>query len=63
VRNLVRGAQFKRDIKLSVKRCKDMAKLRELLLLLVEGKQLPPRYRDHPLTGEWNHHRDCHYGT
>jgi mRNA interferase YafQ len=60
VRNLVRGTQFKRDVKLAVKRGKDMAKLRDLLLLLVEGKPLPPRYQDHPLSGEWKHHRDCH---
>ena len=60
MRNLVRGTQFKHDVKLAVKRGKDMGKLRDLLLLLVEGKRLPPRYQDHPLSGEWKHHRDCH---
>ena len=60
MRNLVRGTQFKRDVKLAVKRGKDMAKLRELLLLLVEGKPLPLRYQDHPLSGEWKLHRECH---
>ena len=60
MRNLVRGAQFKRDVKLAEKRGKDMAKLRELLLLLVEGKPLPPRYKDHPLSGNWKHHRESH---
>jgi mRNA interferase YafQ len=60
VRSLVRGAQFKRDVKLAVKRGKDMAKLRELLVLLVEGNPLPPRCSDHPLSGNWKHHRDCH---
>jgi mRNA interferase YafQ len=29
-------------------------------LLLAEGSALPLRYKDHPLTGEWKHHRDCH---
>jgi mRNA interferase YafQ len=60
VRNIVRGSQFKRDVKLAVKRGKDMAKLRELLLLLIEGNPLPPRYKDHPLSGDWKHYRDSH---
>ncbi|MEI9976945.1 MAG: type II toxin-antitoxin system YafQ family toxin [Ignavibacteriota bacterium] len=34
-----------------------MAKLRDLILLLIEGNPLPPRYRDHPLGGEWKHFR------
>lgn len=60
MRTLISGAQFRRDVKLAQKRGKDMAKLREIVLLLVEGKPLPPRYRDHALGGEWSHHRDCH---
>jgi len=60
VRNIVRGSQFKRDVKLAVKRGKDMAKLRELLLLLIEGNPLPPSYKNHPLSGDWKHYRDSH---
>jgi len=60
VRNLIRGAQFKRDVKLAERRGKDLAKLRELILLLVEGDPLPSRYKDHSLSGNWKHHRDCH---
>jgi mRNA interferase YafQ len=37
-----------------------MAKLRELILLLSEGASLPPRYKDHPLRGNWQDYRDCH---
>ena len=37
-----------------------MSRLRELILLLVEQKALPARYRDHPLSGNWKHHRDSH---
>ena len=37
-----------------------MAKLREVILLRIEGSPLPPRYKDHPLGGEWKHFRDCH---
>ncbi len=63
MRNPVRGAQFKRDVKLAIKRGKDMAKLRNLLTLLIEGGPLPPRCKDHPLSGNWKHYRDCHIET
>jgi mRNA interferase YafQ len=60
VRNLVRGKQFRRDVKLAQKRGKDMARLREVLSLLIEGSPLPPRCKDHSLSGDWKHFRDCH---
>ncbi len=60
MRNPVIGAQFRRDVNLAQKRGKDMAKLRETILLLIEGSPLPRRYWVHPLGGEWNHFRDCH---
>jgi len=60
MREIVRSAQFKRDVKLAKKRGKDMAKLQEIILLLVEETPLPPRYKDHPLGGEWKHYRDSH---
>jgi mRNA interferase YafQ len=37
-----------------------MAKLREAILLLIEGNPLPHRYKDHPRGGDWKHFRDCH---
>ena len=49
MRNPVEAVQFQRDVKLALKRGKDMAKLREELLLLIEGRPLPPRCKDHPL--------------
>lgn len=60
MREVIRTNQFKRDVKLAERRGKDMGKLRELILLLVEDKPLPPRVRDHALGGDWKHHRDCH---
>ena len=60
MRTPIGGAQFRRDVKLAQKRGKDMAKLREVILLLVEGKPLPARYKDHPLGGEWTHRRGIH---
>jgi mRNA interferase YafQ len=63
VRNLARGTQFRRDVKLAQKRGKEMVKLREVILLLMEGRPLPPRFKDHPLSGDWKHYRDCHIET
>lgn len=60
MREIVRVTQFKRDVKLAERRGKDMAKLRELIVLLAEGGPLPPRYRDHALGGDWKNFRDCH---
>jgi mRNA interferase YafQ len=60
LRTPVLGTQFQRDVKLAQKRAKDMTKLLDVVLLLIEGRPLPPRYKDHPLAGEWSHHRDCH---
>lgn len=37
-----------------------MAKLRQVLLLLLDGEPLPERYKDHPLRGNWNAYRDLH---
>ena len=34
--------------------------LTRILDLLVADAALPARYRDHPLTGDWHDHRDCH---
>ncbi len=59
-RKAITGAQFRRDVKLARRRGKDMSKLRELISLLAERSPIPPRYKDHPLRGEWKHYRDCH---
>jgi mRNA interferase YafQ len=60
VREIVRSTQFKRDVKLAEKRGKDMAKLRDLILLLAEGTPVPSSYKDHPLSGDWKRYRDSH---
>jgi len=60
LRNLISGAQFRRDVKLAEKRGKDMAKLREVIRLLAEGQPQPSRCRDHSLGGDWKSYRNCH---
>ena len=60
MRNPVRSSQFKRDVKKAEKRGKQMGKLRDMLLLLINGQPLPEAYRDHPLKGSWKGHRGAH---
>lgn len=54
------SSQMKRDVRQAQKRGKDMAKLKVLLSLLIEGKLLPAIYLDHPLKGGWRGFRDAH---
>jgi mRNA interferase YafQ len=60
MRDAIRTSQFKRDVKVAEKRGKDMAKLRQALVLLIEERALPERYKDHSLGGNWKGHRDLH---
>jgi mRNA interferase YafQ len=36
------------------------AELLETVKMLAKDEPLPRRYFDHPLSGEWSDHRDCH---
>jgi mRNA interferase YafQ len=54
------SGQFKRDVKQSQKRGKNMEKLKTLLGLLIEGEPLPAIYVDHPLKGGFKGYRDAH---
>ena len=57
---LTQTSQFKKDIKRQQKRGKDLQKLKEVIGLLVAQESLPPKSRDHALTGDGNGSRDCH---
>ena len=54
------SGQFKRDVKQSQNRRKDIGKLKVLLSLLIEGTPLPAAYLDHPLMGGWKGFQDAH---
>jgi mRNA interferase YafQ len=60
LREVVRSTAFRKDVKRAQKRGKDMARLRTVILLLIEDAPLEPRHRDHPLKGEWLGYRDLH---
>lgn len=53
--------QFKKDIKRIEKSGRhDIDKLKTVIGLLIEGKQLDPKYREHNLTGDFQDRRECH---
>ena len=52
--------QFKKDYKRVKKQKKDLVRIKTVIELLSAGQTLDPSYLDHPLTGNWNIHRDCH---
>jgi mRNA interferase YafQ len=40
-----------------------MNRLKEAMTwLMLNNGPLPPEWLDHPLTGEWGGHRECHIG-
>ena len=63
MRTIKRTSRFKKDYKRET-RGKHRATLDPDLLtvvsLLAADAPLPQNLRDHPLTGEWADHRDCH---
>lgn len=40
----------------------DMNRLKEVMMMLVEGKSLGPEWKDHQLSGELDGYRECHIG-
>lgn len=53
-------SQFKKDYKLAMKRGLKISLLKEIIADLANGNPLPDKNRDHPLTGNWVGHRECH---
>ncbi len=51
---------FERDAKKMKRRNKDLSKLKEVLEILVSGKNLPSKYRNHKLTGNYRGYWECH---
>jgi len=60
-KELRRTTRFKKDYKREKKTHGDLDDLlKPVLQLLLEGKVLPEKMKDHPLSGDWKDHRDCH---
>lgn len=52
--------QFKKDYKRIKRQKKTPAKLETVIKLLLSEQPLDSTYCDHPLSGNWKNHRDCH---
>ena len=57
---LIYTTQFKKDFKKIVKQQKKLSKLTDVIEKLLNHKKLGQKYKDHPLSGKFNNHRDCH---
>ncbi len=51
---------FKRDYKKIIKRGYDATLLENVVDILLKGKSLPEKNKDHALTGNWKGYRECH---
>lgn len=57
---VIQSSKFRKDYELLLKQGKDMSLLEEVIDLLIEEKQLPRKYKDHPLSRNWKGCRECH---
>jgi mRNA interferase YafQ len=63
MRTIERTGRFKRDYKREKKgrHAKTISgDLQIALAYLIADRHLPQRFTDHPLSGNWSDHRDCH---
>ncbi|MGC2310684.1 MAG: type II toxin-antitoxin system YafQ family toxin [Candidatus Babeliaceae bacterium] len=58
--NAIYENNFKKDIERAKKRGKNMEKLSTILIMLIEEKPLPARYRNHKLQGDYKNYWECH---
>lgn len=57
---IVFSNQFKKDYKLAKKRGLKLDKLTKIINLLAEEKELPKKYKDHNLSGNYKDFKECH---
>ncbi len=60
MRELRATTQFKRDLRRTRKRGKDIEKLMRIVDKLLAGEPLDQQNRPHRLSGEWSPCRECH---
>ena len=58
--NLSQTAQFKKDMKRQLRQGKEQKKLIEVVEILLAGRPLPEKHKNHPLKGAWRGRQDCH---
>lgn len=56
----VYAKQFERDVRLAVRRGKNLELYKHVASVLIEGWKLDPIYRDHRLVGSFEGRRECY---
>lgn len=56
---LIVTSAFKKEVK-KIKNEKDKLELKKVLDILLENKNLPSKYRPHPLGGNYKNYMECH---
>ena len=57
---IVSSNQFKKDLKLAIKRKLNIKLLDNIVSNLANNKKLDEKYKDHQLKGEYANFRECH---
>ena len=52
--------RFDRDLRKVWKRKKDLSKLKDVVRMLAKDGKIPPKYKPHPLIGNWVPCWNCH---
>ena len=62
IKNIQRASRFKRDFKSYKRKHFNMALLKKILVLIIQGNQskLSRHYHDHALHGNWQGYRELH---
>ena len=57
---IVPTGRFKKDLKIAQKRGYDLSLIGNVVDMLAAGSELPERYKDHSLSGNYKGCRECH---
>ena len=60
MRDIIWTSKFKKDYKNAIKRNLNINLLDDVIRILASGQELPNKYNDHTLRGNWNGFRECH---
>ncbi len=60
MRKIRQSAKFGKEIRLLLRRGKNIAKLEKIITSLTDDVELSSKNKDHPLVGNWSGYRECH---
>lgn len=60
MRDFIISSALKKDVKRAQKRNQDLSSFKEVVEILMKEESLPPKFKDHPLVGNWIGYRELH---